>query len=203
MEAKIQSLEATIKHLQQEVTEYKTLYESAQTANHNDVCQTSTPIPKNSVPENLKFGKSATPSFTFPNESQNASQDLSTTVSTPELDVDIERSEKGRTDSSYFNAMMETMSNSNIEEVLREKPPPTKKLKKKVEKPKAKSTPKARFTSPIWMDVAPGVKIDTTILNKPKPTKKSHKILSPKSRPPVVIQLISPSATRSGHLYKQ
>ena len=121
------------------------------------------------------------------------------------LNTNKQRATKGFTDSSYFNEMMETVTTSQIDGLLSEKSPPSKRPrtpvlahKKKATKPKAIT--KSKSTIPVWIDANQfkGLKIDLTIpTTSKKPPSSTCKIISPKSRPP----FISPSATRSGLLF--
>ena len=111
------------------------------------------------------------------------------------------------TDSSYFNGMMETVSDSQIEDALSERPAGGQKQgnRSSITKDKRvttlKATPKLKTLS-VLID---GKKVEGIKVSIPPPppyrkvkVEKRSKILSPKNRPPT----ISPSATRSGLVRK-
>ena len=109
---------------------------------------------------------------------------------------------KSFSDTSYLDNMMETVTTSQIDGLLSEKPTTHKSPGKS--DPIHKKSPmlikpisKSKSTTHAWRDTiySKGPKIDWTIHPSSKKAPTSiFKILSPNSRPPIV----SPSATRSG-----
>ena len=138
-----------------------------------------------SASESLQSGRSPAPASST-TEAQNVTQNSDETLDTAESRT---QSPSKGTDSSYFKTMMETLSTSHIENVLSGKHSQVKNNKK----PKVKTGSKAKRR----VKVQPKPK--TPVWQPQLEPKTPHRVLSPKVKPPI----LSPSATRSGHVFKK